>query len=67
MTPYYSWCHRNVDDGCRDDLQFYFLFNSISVVLVRWEGDNKRLCMCSANTFTVEKNLSPADFEPWTA
>ena len=27
-----------------DDLQFYVLFNSISVILRRWDVDNERLC-----------------------
>ena len=28
----------------RDDLRFYVLFNSISVITGRWADDNKRLC-----------------------
>ena len=31
-------------DGWVDDLQFYILFNSISVVSETWEGDNEMLC-----------------------
>ena len=27
-----------------DDLQFYVLFNSISVILGQWLDDNERLC-----------------------
>ena len=27
-----------------DDLQFYVLFNSISVISGRWDIDNERLC-----------------------
>ena len=27
-----------------DDLRFYILFNSISVVSGQWAGDNERLC-----------------------
>ena len=27
-----------------DDLRFYVLFNSISVIAGRWAGDNERLC-----------------------
>ena len=27
-----------------DGLQFNVLFNSISVIAMRWEGDNERLC-----------------------
>ena len=30
--------------GWMDDLQFYVLFNSISVILRRWDVDNERLC-----------------------
>ena len=31
-------------DGWLDDLRFYVLFNSISVISGRWAGDNERLC-----------------------
>ena len=31
-------------DGWMDDLRFYVLFNSISVILRQWEVDNERLC-----------------------
>ena len=27
-----------------DDLRFYVLFNSVSVISGRWEVDNERLC-----------------------
>ena len=30
--------------GWIDDFGFYFLFNSVSVILGRWEGDYERLC-----------------------
>ena len=30
--------------GWMDDLQFYVLFNSISVISGRWADDNERLC-----------------------
>ena len=30
--------------GWMDDLRFYVLFNSISVISGRWEVDNERLC-----------------------
>ena len=36
-----------------DDLQFYILFNSISVMSGRWAGDNERLCVMEP--FTAEK------------
>ena len=29
---------------CMNDLQFYILFNSISVMPGQWAGDNERLC-----------------------
>ena len=31
-------------DGWMDDLRFYVLFNSVSVISGRWEVDNERLC-----------------------
>ena len=31
-------------DGWMDDLRFYVLFNSISVITGQWEVDNERLC-----------------------
>ena len=31
-------------DGWMDDLLFYVLFNSVSVISGRWEVDNERLC-----------------------
>ena len=31
-------------DGWMDDLRFYVLFNSISVISGRWADDNERLC-----------------------
>ena len=31
-------------DGWMDDLLFYILFNSVSVISGRWEVDNERLC-----------------------
>ena len=31
-------------DGWIDDLQFYVLFNNVSVISGRWEVDNERLC-----------------------
>ena len=31
-------------DGWMDVLQFYDLFNSVSVISGRWEVDNERLC-----------------------
>ena len=31
-------------DGWTDDLRFYVLFNSISVISGQWVDDNERLC-----------------------
>ena len=31
-------------DGWMDDMQFYVLFNSISVIPGQWDVDNERLC-----------------------
>ena len=33
-----------VIDGWMDDMRFYVLFNSISVISGRWKVDNERLC-----------------------
>ena len=43
-------------DGWMDDLRFYVLFNSISVISGQWVGDNERLC--AMELFTVVK-ISP--------
>ena len=47
-------------------MQFYILFNSISVISGQWKVDNERLC--NGTPFTVEKispragiELSPLD------
>ena len=31
-------------DGCMDDMRFFVLFNSISVISGLWADDNERLC-----------------------
>ena len=33
-----------IEDGWMNDLRFYILFNSVSVISGRWEVDNERLC-----------------------
>ena len=33
-----------VIDGWMDDMRFYVLFNTISVISGRWKVDNERLC-----------------------
>ena len=38
-----------------DDLQFYILFKSISVIAGRWADDNERLCAVEP-CFAVERN-----------
>ena len=35
---------QEVRDPRTDDLLFYVLFNSISVISEQWEGDNEMLC-----------------------
>ena len=35
-----------------DELRFHVLFNSISVISERWEGDNERLCAVET-AFTI--------------
>ena len=44
-------------DGWMDDLRFYVLFNSISVISGRSLGDNEMLC-ANGTLFTVDK-ISP--------
>ena len=41
-------------DGWIDDLRFYVLFNSISVISGQWADDNEKLCKMKRN---VMKNL----------
>ena len=41
-------------DGWMDDLQFYVLLNSISVISGRWVADNERLC-ANGTPFSIEK------------
>ena len=36
--------HLEKVDGCMDNLRFYDLFNSISVISGRWADDNEMLC-----------------------
>ena len=38
-----------------DDLQFNTLFNTISVILGQWVGDNERLCAMWTDPFTNEE------------
>ena len=35
-----------------DTLQFYFLFNNISVITGLWEGDNERPCAIESRLIT---------------
>ena len=44
-----------------DDLRFYVLFNSISVISGRWQVDNERLG--TMEPFTVEEILPRAGIE----
>ena len=49
-------------DGGMDDLQFYVLFDSISVISGRWQVDNERLCateLClQLRRFHLERGLN---------
>ena len=49
-------------DGWMDDLGFYVLFNSISVISGRWAGDNERLCAMGP-LLRLKRTLSQADLE----
>ena len=39
-----------------DDLRFYVLFNSISVISGRWEVDNERLCAMEYDDYEDQKS-----------
>ena len=41
-----DWCLRWMD-GWMDDLRFFVLFNSISVILGQWADDKQSRCMCA--------------------
>ena len=41
VKPY---CRSNMTDGWMEDLRFYVLFNSISLISGQWVFDNERLC-----------------------
>ena len=49
-------------DGWMNDLRFYVLFNSISVISGRWEVDNERLCAMELRLqlrgFRLERGLN---------
>ena len=51
-----------------DDLGFYILFNSISVISDCWAGDNVRLCALEPylqlRRFCFKKNLEPLNSSP---
>ena len=51
--------------GWLDDLQFYFLFNSISVITGQWTDDNG--AVCNETLFMVGKILPQVGLEPGTA
>ena len=48
-----------------DDLRFYVLFNSISVISGRWAGYNERLCAMEPR-LRLEKSSSQAELELMT-
>ena len=50
-------------DGWMDDLRFYVLFNSISVISGRWLAVNERLCameLCTKDIMTTVTTLNIA-------
>ena len=49
-----------------DDLRFYVLFNSISIISGRCLGDNKRLCAMEPR-LQLKRSPPPAEFELGTA
>ena len=49
-----------------DDVQFYLLFNSISVISGQWVGDNERLCAVEPH-LQLKRSLLHAGLESGTA
>ena len=49
--------------GWMDDLRFYFLFNSISVISRRWADDNERLCAMKT-LLRLERSPPQAGLDP---
>ena len=49
-----------------DDLQFYILFNSISVISGKWLGDKERLCAMESH-LQSERLPPQVGLEPGTA
>ena len=49
-----------------DDLQFYILFNSTSVISGQWEGDNEKLS-ATEPCLQLKRFLPPAGLELLTA
>ena len=62
----FRWRSTLWTDGWMDDLQFYVLFNSISVISGRWADDNESLCAMEPR-FLVEKILHQMELELATA
>ena len=52
--------------GWMNNLQFYVIFNSISVISGRWPGDNKRLCAIESR-LRLKRSVPLAMLEPGTA
>ena len=53
-------------DGWIDDLQFYILFNNVSIISGQWENDNERLCSVK-HCLRSKRFLPSAGLEPGTA
>ena len=52
-------------DGWMDDLRFYVLFNSVSVISGRWTDDNERLCAMGPR-LRLKRSLPQAEIESRT-
>ena len=54
-----------------DDLRFYVLFNSISVISGRWADDNERLCAIEPRLrlrrFRLKQGSNPASLDQWAS
>ena len=61
-SDYYSQLCPELDDWM-DDLRFYVLFNSISVISGRWADDNEWLCVMGRRLrlrkFRLERGSNP--------
>ena len=47
-----------------NELGFYMLFNSISVITVWWEDDNERLCVQGNPVLRLKRFMPPPGIKP---